>query len=156
MSYPFHYILGFTRGFQLYHRTEAERRSTTPVYCVADDDCMPLGNTFLEDAEAMMHRYQDFGLLAFSDRGGEIGPLGGKWFEDENIFETASAGGIYLMRKGIVKYPESADWYDDVMVGDQFKAKGLKVGYLKNILMNHLGFRLSSCFPERTGITQIQ
>lgn len=155
LSYKFQIVSGFYDDFQLNHRSEAERAATTPVYCVADDDCMPLGNKFLEDGLAMMHRYQDFGILALSERGGETVPLGGSWFEDDNVFETQSAGGIYLIRKGILRCPSSHPWFDDVQVGEQMKAAGFKVGYLKKVQFNHLGFRLSTCFPERTGITQV-
>jgi hypothetical protein len=137
------------------HRVEAESRSRTDLYCVADDDCMPLGLRYLERAEEAMRRYPSFALLAFSDRGGEISPLGAPWFEDDFVYEVASAGGIYLLRRGVVEYPRDG-WIDDVWVGDHLKAKGWKVGYMKGVQMNHLGHRLSTCFPSRTGMTQIQ
>jgi hypothetical protein len=139
----------------LEHRIRAEEWSSTDIYCVADDDCMPLGNHFLERGLIVMEGNPDFGLLAFSERGGEIGPIGAPWFENDEVFETQSAGGIYLIRKGLIRYPDSHPWFDDVQTGELMKAAGYKVGYMKNVQMNHFGYRLSTCFPERTGVTQI-
>jgi hypothetical protein len=144
------------QSFMREHRAIAEERATTPVYCVADDDCMPLGDGFLERSEEVMGRHSEYGLLAFMDALVEFREHAHhpRYNDSPEVFETHSAGGIYLVRKGLIDAPSDVDWWDDVQACGQIRAKGYKVGYFKTVHMSHLGYGLSTCFPERTGVTQ--
>ena len=144
-------------NFMLTHRSDAEQLARTPIYCHADDDCMPLGNSFMEHALAVMTARPQYGLLAFMDTLIEADYYGHDHdeLEDPEITPCGSPGGIYLVRKGIVDFPESHPWFDDVQMSGQVEAHGFKVGRFSRVHFNHLGYRLSTTFPERTGLTQI-
>lgn len=136
-------------AFQLEHRIRQERDAKTPIYCHADDDCMPLGNKFLERAVEIMERRTEYGIVAFNDA-----QLRGFGYKDE-IVPHHGVGGIYLLRKGIIHPPEQHPWYDDTAMCDSISLRGFKVGRFRDIVFNHYGYALSTTFPERTGITQI-
>lgn len=139
-------------GFQTAHRIICEATSRSTIYIKADDDCMPLGERFVERALEVMERHPEYGLLAFGPTCGNWPPSGAE--DDGEIYRTLSAGGITVIRKGILEIPPEHPWFDDVCVGEQMKAKGYKVGYMKTVRMHHLGEYLSTTFPERSGITQ--
>src|SRR5512137_2156747 len=60
--------------FEFDRRGEAEKRATTPIYILSDDDCLPLvqynhnGKEWLEGALEIVSKYPQFGCLsAFHD-----------------------------------------------------------------------------------------
>jgi hypothetical protein len=143
-------------AFQLGHRIRQEREAKTTIYCHADDDCMPLGNNFLERAIEIMNVRPEYGIIAFNDHYMWQKEWGrGAYLPDPFVFSAHSVGGIYLIRKSIVEFPDSHNWFDDTQMCKAIVLKGYKVGRFCNIFFNHYGHALSTTFPERTGITQI-
>ena len=126
-------------------------RPRSKVYCVADDDCCPLGNGFLTKARLAMEAHPDYAILAFAPYNTVFEADG-----DPDVHECAAPGGIYCVRKGILEIDTTEPFWDDTKTWDCVRAKGYKTGYLKKVRCNHFGAYLSTSWPERTGITQIQ
>lgn len=138
------------REFQQWRRAEAERLTSTEFYILADDDCMPLGNRFLERCEALMRKYPEFAILGTEDY---CAPYG----KDE-IYETATGGGINVIRKGIIEVPQfNGQTWDGCAQGQQIRAKGYKVGRMRDVRRNHYGDGLSTVWPDNyaSGVTQV-
>ncbi len=138
------------REFQQWRRAEAERLSTTPFYIVADDDCMPLGKSFLERCEALMQKYPEYAILGTEDYCAPYGL--------DEIYETTTAGGINVVRKGILEIPAfNGQTWDGSAQGQQIREKGFKVGRMRDVRRNHYGDGLSTVWPDNyaSGKTQI-
>jgi len=138
------------REFQQIRRKRAENWSRAPFYIVADDDCMPLGKKFLERCEALMHKYPEYAILGTEDYCAPYGP--------DEIYETTTAGGINVVRKGILEIPAfNGQTWDGSAQGQQIRAKGFKVGRMRDVRRNHYGDGLSTVWPDNyaSGKTQI-
>lgn len=138
------------KEFQQWRRQIAERQSTTPFYIVADDDCMPLGNNFLERCEDLMNRYPEYAILGTEDYCAPFGP--------DEIYETSTGGGINVIRKGIIEVPPfNGQTWDGCAQGEQIRSKGYKVGRMRDVRRNHFGDGLSTVWPDdyKSGVTQI-
>jgi len=138
------------REFQQWRRKAAEQLSSTEFYVLADDDCMPLGNRFLERCEALMQKYPEYAILGTEDYCAPYGP--------EEIYETSTAGGINVIRKGVIEVPEfNGETWDGTMQGQQIRAKGYKVGRMRDVRRNHYGDGLSTVWPDNyaSGKTQV-
>jgi hypothetical protein len=141
--------------FMTMHRYVAEQEAESSIYCVTDDDIQPIGNNFLTKARAILEQHPDFGLIAFSSCFVlEVKAPHGS-FEDADVAEVASPGGLYVIRRGILEVDTSDPFWDDTKTGDQMRQKGYKTGYFKRLKCNHYGAYLSTCWPARTGATQI-
>lgn len=141
-------------NFQFEHCVNSEKMCLTPIYCHADDDCIPLGKDFLELALAIMESRPEYGIIAFNDHY----MWEKEWkhlVPDPDVFDHHSVGGIYLIRRGILKPDQTLFRWDDAAMCDQIIKKGYKVGRFRNIFFNHIGFGFSTCFPKRTGRTQV-
>lgn len=120
----------------------------SPIYILADDDCLPEYPTpFVHEVVQLMENYAEFGILAMSPTNSEQKP----WraddvpytpFEDDEVFEHVSVGGIRFCRQGIVKeWPpmrEGSAQYDTEH-GLAIREAGYRVGWLRHWRMNHLG-----------------
>ena len=138
------------REFQQWRRKAAEEQASTEFYVLADDDCMPLGKRFLERCEALMRKYPEYAILGTEDY---CAPYGA-----DEIYETTTAGGINVVRKGILEVPEYNDiTWDGTAQGQQIRAKGYKVGRMRDVRRNHYGDGLSTVWPDNyaSGKTQI-
>lgn len=138
------------REFQSWRRHYAELHAKTPFYILADDDCMPLGNNFLERCEDLMNRYPEYAILGTEDYCAPSGP--------DEIYETKTAGGINVIRKGIIEVPPfNGQTWDGCAQGEQIRAKGWKVGRMRDVRRNHFGDGLSTVWPDdyKSGETQI-
>lgn len=138
------------KEFQQWRRAEAERLAQTPFYIIADDDCMPLGKNFLERCEDLMNRYPQYAILGTEDYCAPFGP--------DEIYDTATAGGINVIRKGIIEVPPfNGQTWDGCAQGEHVRAKGFKVGRMRDVRRNHFGDGLSTVWPDdyKSGETQI-
>jgi len=139
------------REFQQWRRKAAEEMASGEFYILADDDCMPLGNRFLERCEALMQKYPEYAILGTEDYCAPYGP--------DEIYETTTAGGINVIRKGIIEVPEYREGvtWDGSAQGQQIRAKGYKVGRMRDVRRNHYGDGLSTVWPDNyaSGQTQI-
>jgi hypothetical protein len=140
-----HMLIPNGRSFNTSRRAQAEERSRSPIYVVADDDCMPLGLNFIRRGLEMMAKYPEYAILSPSG-------LGHK--DSEEVVEMTTPGGINFIRKGLLLIPDIAE-YEDSAVGKQLRDKGLKCGRMTLLQMNHFGERLSVTWPAMTGVTQI-
>jgi len=138
------------REFQQERRRMAEDKAQTDFYIIADDDCMPLGKNFLERCEDLMRRYPEYALLGTEDYCAPFGPT--------EIYETKTGGGINVIRKGIIEVPPfNGQTWDSCAQGEQIRAKGYKVGRMRDVRRNHFGDGLSTVWPDdyKSGVTQI-
>jgi len=137
------------REFQQWRRNAAEELASTDFYILADDDCMPLGNNFLERCEAIMRKYPEYAVLGTEDYCAPYGP--------EEIYETSTAGGINVIRKGIIEVPRfNGETWDGTMQGQQIRAKGYKVGRMRDVRRNHYGDGLSTVWPDNYASSKTQ
>lgn len=138
------------REFQSWRRKHAEELARTEFYIIADDDCMPLGKNFLQRCEDLMRRYPDYAVLGTEDYCAPYGP--------EEIYETTTGGGINVIRKGVIEVPAfTGQIWDGSAQGQQVRAKGYKVGRMRDVRRNHYGDGLSTVWPDdyQSGVTQI-
>lgn len=141
------------REFQSWRRAEAERLAIAAhaySYIIADDDCMPLGSQFIERCQDLIARYTDFAILGTEDY---CAPYG----EDE-IYETSTAGGINVIRRGVLQFPPyTGQTWDGCAQGEQVRAKGFRVGRMRDVRRNHFGDGLSTVWPDNyaSGRTQV-
>lgn len=135
---------GDPRSFQRQRRIIADERATTPIYVCADDDCLPGYEEFVERAVEIMERHPQFGILSMWPVNCQINrwtPEGYGPFEDEDVMEHVSVGGIRFCRQAVVDWPDSApaERGYDRQHADVLRAAGYRVGYFKHIQMNHIG-----------------
>jgi hypothetical protein len=135
--------------FQKQRRILAESKAKGPYYICADDDCLPQPFS-MTALLATVHGYPQFGMLSFLPANANIEQwkpecsetVNGCVYEDHDVMEHVSVGGIRVMQAGAMKeWPEmepGISGYDRVQA-DYLRAQGLRVGYLKRFLMNHIG-----------------
>ena len=139
-------IYGMESDFHVTSKREAERRATTDIYVIADDDCLILGKNFISDGVFAMERFKEYGLLtATSISDGE--------FQESRMYpppiERHAVGGVVFVRRGILKdfdIPDAA--HTDGAICDEMKRRGYKTGVLPWVRMNHLGAGYSLTSPH--------
>ena len=140
--------------FQRQRRIEAERQSREDFYILADDDCLPIGQSdYLLKGIEILKRHPEFAILSPLPSNESIV----EWtpaqednytaFKDGEVFEHVSVGGIRFCRKGAM-----ADWppmgegkkdYDRTQ-GDFLRLQGKRVGYMRYLKFEHLGKGVST------------
>lgn len=112
-------------------------------YILADDDAIPQCD--IMKAFAMAQKYPQFGTLSLWPENSNIN----RWtefdwvFEDDNVMEHNSVGIVRICQKGMPFPPSTSPWYDRTH-GDAIREIGLKVGFLKNFTVHHLGEKKST------------
>ncbi len=129
------------KEFQRLRRVEADRLAQNEIYILADDDC--LLTSHILDALQLAQQYQSFAMLSLWPANAEIHPWrpeGREVFEDAEVQEHVSVGGIRICRKGAVrKWPEQDGPGYDREHCEAIRESGMRAGYLKNCPMLHLG-----------------
>jgi hypothetical protein len=147
--------------FEFERRFEAENRSSTPIYVLSDDDCLPLaspnqtGVEWLAGAVETVERWRAFGCLsAFHDN-----EPASRWDNEQAIYndevmEHINVGGCRFIWKGLTK----TGWREfngrdyDCSHAGMLAEQGYKVGYLRNYRTTHLGKYQSEIWnPEKWG-----
>jgi hypothetical protein len=153
--------------FQLKRRIEAEERSKTHIYVLADDDCLLDGmNPIVLKACEIMDRHPQFAILSLWPVNSKLNNwrpsitelenncVDGSVYEDEEVLEHVSVGGIRFMRKGAMKeWPPmkpGVPYYDSIQC-QYLRNNGFRSGYFRDIRMNHLGRNYSSIDPQYPG-----
>lgn len=133
--------------FQGWRRQFAEDNAKTDLYIIADDDCMPLGANFIERAEDVMRRHPEFAVLGATDYALPYSP--------DEVTEIGTAGGINVIRRGVIKVGEVVPWTSAQQREQVYKA-GYRVGRMRDVRMNHFGEGFSTVWPKGyTGHTQV-
>ncbi len=137
-------------NFQKERRVVAQKLASSDIYILTDDDCMPIGPDFIARGLAVMQSHPEFGILAAMNvmNKNDTMPYTGK-FIDEDVWECHAVGGVRFCRKGIIKeWPELVDPGSyDCQHQEALEKAGYKAGYLRKVLMNHLGYGLSTHWP---------
>lgn len=150
--------------FWISSKALAEDQAKSDPYVVLDDDHLPIGKTWLADGLRHMDSHPEYGCFSSWSINGEVpeGPVSGVRGEF-NIWESTCTGTPYFIRKGILKPNEMPDGplpnYDATLSehirsqcafphpNDNQGADHWKIGFLRNVRHNHLGYGFSQVIP---------
>jgi hypothetical protein len=129
-----------------YHITSkklAEETAKSPIYCVIDDDQLPIRDDFFSYGAAVLETHPDYGMLAGFPL--EYERVGEPYADNRNIVvEAHSIGCPYWVRKGTLKhFPDSPLHKYDGDLSKVVTDQGLKTGLIRHAVYNHLGFGFS-------------
>jgi hypothetical protein len=132
--------------FPGYHRTskiDAETLARSEIYCVMDDDQLPLRDNFFSLAVAELEAHPEYGMLAGFPM--EYGLAGQPYaLRTERVVEAHSIGCPYFVRKGTLKhFPDSPIHMYDGDLSKVVTDQGLKTGFARYAIYNHLGYGFS-------------
>lgn len=117
--------------FHMGSKRAAERLAKSPIYVIADDDCLPVQRDFVASGLKAMSGKPDYGMMgAFN-------------ITDNNEYDFnsgAEPGGIVFVRKGILTdFEDRGPDKVDGSIADEMKRKHFRYGVSPNIRFNHLG-----------------
>lgn len=147
------------KDFQRERRIFADQEARDPYYIVADDDCLPEHEPFLERCVDIMRHHPQFAVLSFYPNNSHLNGwdpppeekhflVDGLVYEDLDVLEHVSVGGIRVCQKGcLTKWPPMEGKTYDMEQAIALRANGYRVGYFKEIFMCHLGRGYSSVWP---------
>lgn len=128
--------------FHIHSKVMAEAVATSPIYCVIDDDQLPLGDDFFVKGAEALGNYPEYGLLAGFPM--EYGLHGQPYaHRTEDVIEAHSIGCPYFCRKGTLTFPPGPLRQYDGILSKVVTDKGLKTGFARKAVYNHLGFGFS-------------
>lgn len=117
----------------------AEEKADTFIYCVIDDDQLPVPDDFFEVGALTLANHPEYGMLAGFPL--EYGLYGQPYAErKEEVIEAHSIGCPYFVRKGTLTFPEGPLRQYDAILSKVVTDQGLKTGFARKCLYNHLGF----------------
>jgi len=126
-------------------RERADVTARSPIYVVIDDDHLPIGKGWIRAGVRALEQRPDFAMLSAWSVNGEVRDHGGV---DPDVFEAHSCGTPCFVRKGtFAKLPEGPAPEYDLILSEHLKANVGKIGFLRNVRFNHLGFELSQVVP---------
>lgn len=155
--------------FQRERRMRAEEDARSDIYVCADDDCLITGeDQIIARAKDIMDRHPQFAILSLWPVNATIYRwtpgikdlercVDGSVYEDEEVIEHVSVGGIRFMRKGAMKEwppiePGSAH-YDRIQC-DYLRSIGYRCGYFLDIGMNHIGENYTTLSRKRLDLPE--
>jgi hypothetical protein len=112
-------------------------------YVLIDDDQLPIGKTWLEDGMAALEAHPEFEMLAsWSVVSGEVRECPGNAAAWDAT--RLSIGTPCFVRKGtFVELPEAPAPEYDLVLSAELKARGGRIGFLRHVRHNHLGYEYS-------------
>jgi len=126
--------------FHIESKRIAEQEASTPIYIVADDDCLIIGEQFVKIGLALMEN-RDYGIIAAHNITEGPHPI-------EPIRECHSVGGVLFVRKGILsEFDRCSPQQVDGVIYDEMRSKGYRSGIAQGARFNHLGARYSLVTP---------
>ena len=134
-------IFGEAKDFHIASKRAAEENAKSPIYVIADADCLILGKDFISRGVEIMERYPEYGILTAVSVIENADICSGY---ASDVFERHSVGGVAFVRKGILT--EFRDCRPDQVDGticDEMTRKGYKCGVMPDVRMNHLGYGYS-------------
>jgi len=136
--------------FHVNSKKMAEEKARTPIYCVIDDDQLPIPDNFFSLGIEALGNHPEYGMLAgFPLEYGLIGqPYAAKafprWDETvDDVIEAHSIGCPYFVRKGTLTFSEGPLRQYDGILSKVVTDQGLKTGFVRKCLYNHLGYGFS-------------
>ena len=144
-------------GFQLKRRQLAADMADSPIYILADDDCLPeKPEPFVRDCLEILSHYPEFAVLSLWPSNSTLH----SWKADdipgytptvtEDVLEHVSVGGIRFCRKDAftdLDWPPLQGKTYDSQEAQALRNAGYRVGYFRNFYMNHLGRNYSQVWP---------
>jgi len=129
--------------FNRERRINAEQEAKGPVYILTDDDMLPQGDAFVKRGLDVMAGHPDFAILSAWPEPATIHPWtseGYTPYEDYEVMEHVSVGGLRFCRKGaLTKWPSADGPGYDMEHCIALRATGHRVGYMKHVRALHLG-----------------
>src|SRR5205085_1808625 len=114
--------------FHINSKKLAEERAASPIYCVMDDDQLPLADDFFSLGAATLAAHPDYGLLSGFPL--EYGLHGQPYAtRTEEVIEAHSIGCPYFVRKGTLSFPEGSLRQYDGILSKVVTDQGLKTGF---------------------------
>lgn len=124
----------------------AEQRASTEIYCVIDDDQLPIRDDFFKLGAETLANNPAYGMLAGFPMEylfhGQPYARQVMWGSHE-IVEAHAIGCPYFVKKGTLEFPEGPIGQYDGILSKVVTDKGLKTGLVPECLYNHLGFGFS-------------
>lgn len=132
--------------FWIYSKQYADASAQSPIYVVIDDDHLPIGKDWLSRGVAALAARPEFGMLSSWSINGEV-PEGAS--DDPEVFPAHSIGCPYFCRaQSLGELPDGElKSYDQTLSAHVVRNVG-KIGFLRNVRFNHVGFGLSQVIPE--------
>ncbi len=128
--------------FHIQSKEVANAMAQSEIYCVIDDDQLPIPNDFFRLGVAALEAHPDYGMLAgFPLEYGLQGqPYAGR---TEDVIEAHAIGCPYFTRRGILSFPDGPLHQYDGILSKVVTDQGLKTGFARKCLYNHLGYGFS-------------
>lgn len=135
-------VPGPMANYHIESKRIAENAAQSPIYCVIDDDQLPLPDDFFEQGRLAIENHPEYGMLAGFPL--EYGLHGQPYaHRTEDVIEAHSIGCPYFVRKGTLSFPEGSLRQYDGILSKVVTDQGLKTGFARKCLYNHLGFGFS-------------
>lgn len=127
--------------FQKKRRMVADLWATNDIYVLTDDDCIPYD---IEKAVHALRNHPEFGIISLWPQNATINrwtPEGYEVYEDLEVTEHYSVGGIRVCSKGSMDrgWPEQTRSGYDEEHSCVLRTCGKRVGYSQHARMEHLG-----------------
>lgn len=130
---------------------ECERRATTPLYVLCDDDCVPATEDTMHKLEEIMKVHPEYSQLGLGWKANMKDEESNGWILNRGptIWEMFAVGGCMIIRKGTIKdlgiKPEFESGYgDDRVMGETARRLGYKVGIVPSLYFHHLGAQFTT------------
>lgn len=135
-------VPGPMANYHIESKRIAGNAAQSPIYCVIDDDQLPLPDDFFEQGRLAIENHPEYGMLAGFPL--EYGLHGQPYaHRTEDVIEAHSIGCPYFVRKGTLSFPEGSLRQYDGILSKVVTDQGLKTGFARKCLYNHLGFGFS-------------
>ena len=129
--------------FHIQSKETAERFAKSDIYCVIDDDSLPIGKDFFARGAQTLANHPEYGMLsAWSPMDRSTAPA-------EEVIEAHAIGTPYFVRKGTLKeFPEGKKEQYDFILSKVVTDQGLKTGLMSKVVYCHAGHGLSQVIPD--------
>lgn len=128
--------------FHINSKKFAEEKTRSEIYCVIDDDQLPVSNDFFDVGASTLANHPEYGMLAGFPL--EYAVHGQPYADrSEDVIEAHSIGCPYFVRKGTLSFPEGPLRQYDGILSKVVTDQGLKTGLIRKCLYNHLGYGFS-------------
>jgi hypothetical protein len=123
----------------------ADEMAYGDYYSVSDDDMLIYGKDFLLRCKAVLERNPEYGIICASPANEHISSESG---DGREVIESHAVGGSGLIRKGIMKdFPAISNQEYSGWIDKQYRSKGYKMGYMRDVKYLHLGAHFSFSSP---------
>ena len=126
--------------FHIEGKRKAETISSSPIYVLADNDCLILGEKFVERGVEIIERHPQYGLLAATSICDGHFANGSDRQVLEEVVPMHAVGGVAFVRKGILTdFLPCLPSQVDETICHEMASKGYQTGSLPGLRFNHLG-----------------